>query len=170
MMSHVMHPRDVAAATDATFQGLADDRYALLSQQLFTHQGLIAKVNYGSRRLMELATELAHGKGRVKHLEGEVTDLQRRLAFVELEREESRKENEALKVSAKEAADAAEEAQMDFYLDGFDDCKQMPTFQRLTSDASFLVRQHLLLVPLPSTWIRLRVLPRLWMSSVACPL
>ncbi|GFP80749.1 hypothetical protein PHJA_000218200 [Phtheirospermum japonicum] len=125
MMSHVMHPRDVAAATDATFQGLADDGYALLSQQLFTHQGLIAKVDYGSWRVMELATELAQGEGRVKHLEGEVTDLQRHLASVELEREESRKENEALKLSAKEAADAAEEAQMDFYLDGFDDCKQM---------------------------------------------
>ncbi|GFP92370.1 hypothetical protein PHJA_001381100 [Phtheirospermum japonicum] len=125
MMSHVMHPRDVAAATDATFQGLADDGYALLAQQLFTHQGLVAKVNYGSRRVMELVTEVAQGKGRVKHLEGEVTNLQGRLASVELEREEFRKENEALKLSAKEVADAAEEAQMDFYLDGFDDCKQM---------------------------------------------
>ncbi|GFQ00704.1 hypothetical protein PHJA_002214300 [Phtheirospermum japonicum] len=125
MMSHVMHPRDVATATDATFQGLADDGYALLAQQLFTHQGLIAKVNYGSRRVMELATELAHGEGRVKHLEGEVTDLQRSLASVELEREESRKEDEALKLSAKEAADAAEEAQMDLYLDRFNGCKQM---------------------------------------------
>ncbi|GFP89550.1 hypothetical protein PHJA_001098600 [Phtheirospermum japonicum] len=75
MMSQVMHPRDVAAATDATFQGLADDGYALLAQQLFTHQGLISKVNYGSRRVMELATEVAQGEGRVKHLEGEVTDL-----------------------------------------------------------------------------------------------
>ncbi|GFP85746.1 hypothetical protein PHJA_000718300 [Phtheirospermum japonicum] len=125
MMSHVMHLRDVAAATDATFQVLADDRYAILAQQLFTHQGLIAKVNYGSRRVMELATEVAQGEGRVKHLEGEVTDLQGHLASVELEREEFRKENEALKLSAKEVADAAEEAQMDFYLDGFDDCKQM---------------------------------------------
>ncbi|GFQ03448.1 hypothetical protein PHJA_002488600 [Phtheirospermum japonicum] len=62
MMSHVMHPKDVAEATDATFQDLADDGYALLAQQLFTHQGLIAKVNYGSRRVMELATELAQGK------------------------------------------------------------------------------------------------------------
>ncbi|GFQ05584.1 hypothetical protein PHJA_002702500 [Phtheirospermum japonicum] len=124
MMSHVMHPRDVAAATDATFQDLADDGYALLAQQLFT-QGLIAKVNYGSRRVMELATELAQCELRVKHLEGEVTDLQRRLASVELEREESRKEFEALTLGAKEAADAAEEAQIDFFLDGFDDCKQM---------------------------------------------
>ncbi|GFP97044.1 hypothetical protein PHJA_001848500 [Phtheirospermum japonicum] len=125
MMSHVMHPRDVAAATDATFQGLADDEYALLAQQLFTHKGLIAKVNYGPRRVMELATEVAQGEGRVKHLEGEVTDLQGRLASVELEREEFRKENEALKLSAKEVADAVEEAQIDFYLDGFDDYKQM---------------------------------------------
>ncbi|GFP93660.1 hypothetical protein PHJA_001510400 [Phtheirospermum japonicum] len=125
MMSHVMHPRDVVAATDAPFQGLADDGYAFLAHQLFTHQGLIAKVNYGSRRVMELATEVAQGEGRVKHLEGEVTDLQGRLASVELEREEFRKENEALKLSAKEVENAAEEAQMDFYLDGFDDCKQM---------------------------------------------
>ncbi|GFP86531.1 hypothetical protein PHJA_000796900 [Phtheirospermum japonicum] len=117
--------KEASAATDAPFQGLADDGYALLAQQLFTNQGLIAKVNYGSRRVMELATEVSQGEGRVKHLEGEVTDLQGCLASVELEREELRKENEALKLSAKEVEDAAEEAQMGFYLDGFDDCKQM---------------------------------------------